>query len=240
MPRLSAREVVLAAVFTVMTYAATVALQIYQPVTGGYFNLGEAVIYLAALTASPLVAAVAGGVGASLADLSTGYAIFAPATLVIKFVEGYAAGWLVRKLRRGERGYVAAVGGLYFAVGAYYAAAYWSGGIEVGPSAWGITAFADVPLWIWLLAVLALSFAIAYAILRALVRGGEAIAVLLAGMLMVLGYFLYEYFVSNPLTGRPPINALYEVPVNIGQAVAGALIAVPLAAWLRRAGYSSG
>ena len=89
-------------VYIVAVYVATIALQIYQPATGGYFNLGEAVIYIAAMLSSPLVAGIAGGVGASLADLSTGYGIFAPATLVIKFTEGYVAGYLVKKAKVGR------------------------------------------------------------------------------------------------------------------------------------------
>ena len=60
---------------------------------------------------------------------------------------------------------------------------------------------------------------------------------MIAGLIMVTGYFLYEYFVSNPLTGREPLAAVAEIPVNIGQAVIGASIALPVVVFLRRAGY---
>jgi len=66
-------------VFTVLVYSATVALQIYQPVTGGHFNPGESMIYPAALLTEPIVAAFAGGIGTALANISTGYGLFAPA-----------------------------------------------------------------------------------------------------------------------------------------------------------------
>ena len=57
--------------------------------TDGYFNVGESTIYLAVLTSTPLIARIASGIGVALADLSTGYAVFAPGILVIKFIEGY-------------------------------------------------------------------------------------------------------------------------------------------------------
>jgi len=54
---------------------------------------------------------------------------------------------------------------------------------------------------------------------------------------MVVDYFLYEYLVSNPLIGRPPVNAVFEIPVNVGQALAGVAVSIPVASWLRRAGF---
>jgi len=92
------RRIINIVVFTVLVYSATVVLQIYQPATGGYFNLGESMIYFVALLTEPIVVAFAGGVGAALADISTGYGLFAPGTLVIKFAEGYIAGYLVKRL----------------------------------------------------------------------------------------------------------------------------------------------
>ncbi len=222
--------------FLVAIYAATVAVQVYQPATGGYFNLGEAAIYAAALTTTPGVAAAAAGIGSALADLTTGYAIFAPGTLVIKACEGYVASILARRLRRLRgvpAGLVAGVfvGGLVACFGVIYL----SGPLELG-TAWGGVSL-HAPWWVWLLVGGAVAAAVAAAVSRS-VYAGEVAAVLIAGTVMVTGYFLYEYFVSNPLTGRPSIHALAEVPVNMGQAVVGAAVGVPVAAWLRRAGFS--
>ncbi|WP_440059739.1 ECF transporter S component [Thermogladius sp. 4427co] len=236
------RRALEAVVFTVLVYVSTIALQIYQPVTGGYFNLGESMIYLAALVSTPLVAAIAGGVGASLADLSTGYAIFAPATFIIKFVEGYVAGVLVALFRRTKHKSIAAASvGAVYAAGLYYGALYWAGTIEFGPSKWLTLAFTPsvltIPLYAWILLIVLLGALVAYGVFRFIVRSFEPIGLLLAGFIMVTGYFLYEYFVSNPLTGRPPANAIYEIPVNIGQAIAGVVISLPIAVWLYRAGF---
>jgi uncharacterized membrane protein len=236
------RRLLEAVVFTVLVYVATVVLQIYQPVTGGYFNLGESMIYLAAMVSNPIVAALAGGVGSSLADLSTGYAIFAPATFIIKFTEGYLAGLLIGLFRRTRRkAFAAASVGAVYALGLYYGISYWAGVVEFGPSSWlGInfsSSTLEFPWYGWLLVTVILGAIVVYGVSKYVVKSLEPIALLVAGSLMVAGYFLYEYFVSNPLTGRPPINALYEVPVNIGQAVAGVIISLPIAVWLYRAGF---
>ncbi len=235
------KNLLLIIAYTVAVYVATVALQIYQPATGGYFNLGEAMIYLAALTAGPLVASIAGGIGSSLADLSTGYGIFAPATLVIKFTEGYVAGYLAKRFK-GLRGKAigALTGACYTALLLSFSVFYWRGKIYVGPEQWLSfkleSPLIEIPLVVWIIIAFVLGALIAYSVAKN-VYGGEAAAVLLSGLIMVTGYLLYEYFVSNPLTGRPPAAAFIEVPVNIGQAVIGAAIAIPLASWLRRAGY---
>jgi len=219
-------------------YAATVAVQIYQPATGGYFNLGETVIYAAALTTTPLIAGIAGGVGAALADLTTGYAIFAPGTLVIKFVEGFVAAKLSRRLARAGGLPAALFTGTVFGVLVVLVGVmYLSGPQTYFGTAWfGVEV--NVPAYVWVIVGVVVAIAIAYFVNRKGVYAGETAAVLVAGMLMVLGYFLYEYFISNPLTGRPPIHALAEIPVNIGQAVVGAAIGVPVAGWLRRAGFT--
>jgi uncharacterized membrane protein len=235
-------SVVDAAVFTVLVYAATIALQIYQPVTGGYFNVGESMIYLAALVSTPLVAGIAGGVGAALADLSTGYAIFAPATLVIKFAEGYVAGVLARRLKKYHgTAHSAVVVASYAAAFITVSATLWAGGIYIGPSHWLVFTFeppyVEVSLAVWIAVGVFLASLFAIILLRRYLHSGEVAALAAAGSIMVLGYFLYEFFVSNPLTGREPIGAILEVPVNIGQVIAGISIGVPLAAWLRRAGY---
>ncbi len=229
-------------VYTVAVYVVTIAIQIYQPATGGYFNLGEAVIYLAALLKGPIVAGIAGGVGASLADLSTGYAIFAPATLVIKFIEGYVAGYLVKRFKTTWKPFISmGVGVLYTALLMVFAYYYWAGRVEVGPGTYLSISFnplvLDIPLYIWIVIALLIGGASTYVLARKTVKAGEALLLLIAGSLMVLGYFLYEYYISNPLTGKDPVTALAEIPVNIGQAVIGASIAVSLAGWLRRAGY---
>ncbi|MCL5877472.1 MAG: ECF transporter S component [Candidatus Bathyarchaeota archaeon] len=86
------------AIFAALVAIATYLFVIPIPATTGYFNLGETVIYTAALVLGPFVGAFAGG-GAAIADLLVpGGAVFAPATLVIKALEGFTVGTLNKKL----------------------------------------------------------------------------------------------------------------------------------------------
>jgi uncharacterized membrane protein len=62
-------KITAAAVFAALVCIVTIAFVVSIPVTGGYFNLGEAVIYIAALVFGPAVGAFSGGVGAMTADL---------------------------------------------------------------------------------------------------------------------------------------------------------------------------
>ena len=88
------------AVFAALVAVATFLFVIPIPATTGYFNLGETIIYIAALLFGPFVGAFAGG-GASIADiLVPGGAIFAPGTLVIKALEGFTVGFLNNKLKQ--------------------------------------------------------------------------------------------------------------------------------------------
>lgn len=60
--------------------------------TGGFFNLGDAIVMTTALIFGPIVGCVAGGIGSSIADILLGYGEFAPFTLIIKGVEGFLIG----------------------------------------------------------------------------------------------------------------------------------------------------
>ena len=97
----NARLLALTGLFAALGCVGTMVLQIPSP-TGGYMNLGDAVVILGAWLLGPVYGAVAGGVGPALADLLSGYAVYVPATLVIKALMALTAAWLYRAL--GKRG----------------------------------------------------------------------------------------------------------------------------------------
>ena len=90
-------NIVLAAIMAALVCVATMFFIIPIPATTGYFNVGEAIIYIAAILFGPLIGGFAGGVGAAIADIAVGWGIFAPGTLVIKFLEGFVIGLIVYK-----------------------------------------------------------------------------------------------------------------------------------------------
>ncbi len=95
---------VLAALFTALTTVATMVIQIPSPMSG-YVNLGDCMVLLSAWVLGPLVGAAAAGVGSMLADIITGYAYYAPGTLIIKAAMALAAGLIFRSVAgKGARG----------------------------------------------------------------------------------------------------------------------------------------
>ena len=70
-----------ASLFAALTCIGTF---IAVPLPIGYFNLGDVFILVGAFLLGPVWSAVAAGLGAALADVFMGFAIYAPATFVIK------------------------------------------------------------------------------------------------------------------------------------------------------------
>ena len=101
------RMLVQAGALAALSCAATMVLRIPSP-TGGYLNLGDAVVLLGAYLLGPAWGALAGGIGPALADLLAGYAAYVPATLVIKALMGLLAALGYRWARERAGGWTAA------------------------------------------------------------------------------------------------------------------------------------
>lgn len=94
------RKIALGAIFAALVCIVTTSFTIPIPATHGYFNLGESIIYIAALTFGPFVGAIAAS-GAAIADLIVPLGFpFAPGTLTIKVLEGLVVGALNRSMRQ--------------------------------------------------------------------------------------------------------------------------------------------
>ncbi len=235
-PAKSPLKLTMAAVFAALVCLITISFTVSIPATGGYFNLGEAVIYAAALIFGPLVGALAGGVGAAIADILVA-PVFAPGTLAIKGIEGALVGFLGKKL--GTRISTSnwkiystllgiTVGVLLAVTGAFY----YSGYIELyigfpPPQIATATIFIPTELWYILGGIVALL--IVFASYKIEPQFGWSIfAIIVGGLEMVIGYFLYEQIVLGQ------IAAIFEIPVNIGQMIIGLIIAVPIYRFVRR------
>lgn len=77
------QRIVLTALLTALVCVATMIVKIPSPLKG-YINLGDGVILLAGWILSPLYGFLAAGIGSALADVFSGYVVYAPATFVIK------------------------------------------------------------------------------------------------------------------------------------------------------------
>lgn len=220
-----------AIVFTALVAAATMVFSVYLPATRGYFNVGEIMVYTAALLMGPYVGAFAGGVGSMISDLLLGYAQFAPGTLAIKGAEGFIVGYLGHKSLSLTRGRWRA---LAVALGAGIALIVWlvPGSVLAGeaeaslglPQTGTYISNLYIPGTLWIgLALIAFVLIVLTGFSVEPKVGWLVLSVLVGGTIMVTGYFLYEI----PLVGLSA--ALFEVPLNIGQVTVGLLGGVPLA-----------
>ena len=89
------RSLALTGVLCAFVCAATMVIQIPSP-THGYVNLGDAMVLLSAMLLGPWYGAAAAGIGSALADLISGYAIYIPATLLLKALAAVLQGLLFR------------------------------------------------------------------------------------------------------------------------------------------------
>ena len=95
MSHIGTREIAASAVMAALVCVTTMLIQVPIPATEGFFNVGDAMIMVAALTFGPMAGAIAGGIGSSLADLLGGWYVYVIPTLIIKGVEGLLAGWVM-------------------------------------------------------------------------------------------------------------------------------------------------
>ena len=152
----AAIQISLIAVMSALVTVGTIIVQIPNTM-GGYFNVGDVMIFIAALTFNPIVGGIAGGLGSAIADIFLGFPLFALPTLIIKGLEGLFASFIANKK----------------------------------------SVYRDI------------------------------LAVVVAGTVMVIGYFIVEIYLWG-LGG-----ALGEIPANIAQIFFGGLIGIPIALVLR-------
>lgn len=89
------KELCLAAVMAALVVVVTMCLQIPVPAVGGYVHPGDGIIFLAVIILGTKYGIWAGAMGACLADILTGYAVWAPFSFIIKGVMAAVCGKIV-------------------------------------------------------------------------------------------------------------------------------------------------
>ncbi|WP_175059581.1 ECF transporter S component [Thermococcus sp. 2319x1] len=129
--------VALSGIMAALVAVVTMLIQVPTPLTKGYINVGDSMVMLVAVLFGPTIGAFAGGFGSAMADLITGYAHWAPFTLVIKGVEGFVVGYLTSKKDDFTTILLATIlGGALMVLGYFFVGVYFYG--------WG-GAIAEVP-----------------------------------------------------------------------------------------------
>ncbi len=81
--KLSLQKLITASLLAALVRVVTMTVKVPSPLNG-YLNLGDCIILLSGWLLPPVYGFLAAGVGSALADLFSGYALYAPATLIIK------------------------------------------------------------------------------------------------------------------------------------------------------------
>lgn len=225
----SIRNLALIVTFTGLVFLSTSIFFIAIPTSSGFFNIGEVFIYLAALIGGPITGAIAGGVGASMADLALGYGFFAPGTAVIKLVEGFLVGLIFhygRKLPSQMKNFFMGVSsGVLVSISAFYVKEDFVFGFSFYTTK---TFEITVPGYVFLIISLFLSILVLIVITFLKEKGEIALACIVGGAFMVIGYFIYERYIL----GYPIGAAASEIPFNIAQVVLSASLVIPIVSYL--------
>ena len=78
------------AVFAALCCVSTLLLTLPLP-TSGYFNTGDVFVLLSGWFLGPLFGSVAAGIGSALADVFSGFMLYAPITLFVKALDAFVA-----------------------------------------------------------------------------------------------------------------------------------------------------
>lgn len=77
------KKLVMASMFAALCCIATMIIKIPSPLKG-YINLGDCMVLLSGFMLNPVYGFLAAGLGSALADIFSGYVVYAPATFLIK------------------------------------------------------------------------------------------------------------------------------------------------------------
>ena len=101
MSRWSIRKLTMAGLMAALVLVSTMLIQIPTP-TRGYIHIGDTMVYLSGILLGPLAGSAAAAIGSLLADLFSGFGIYAPATFVIKGLDALVVGYIYHKMVSGE------------------------------------------------------------------------------------------------------------------------------------------
>lgn len=90
--KFNAKEIAMYGLFIALVYVATRFINIPGPTSGGLFHLGNVMFFTIAMVFGKKAGAISGGIGMALFDLTSAWVVWAPFTLIIRFIMGYSIG----------------------------------------------------------------------------------------------------------------------------------------------------
>lgn len=99
--RIKLTTIVYTALSIAMVTLSTMIIK-FPSVRGGYINFGDIAIFVSAVLLGRSTGFLAGGIGSAMSDIFLGYTVYAPATFIIKGIEGLLCAEIAgRKNREG-------------------------------------------------------------------------------------------------------------------------------------------
>lgn len=93
------KKVVLSSMFAALVCVATMIIKIPSPLKG-YLNFGDCVVLLSGWLLPPAYGFLAAGTGSALADIFSGYIVYAPATFIIKGLMSITAFFVFKSVNK--------------------------------------------------------------------------------------------------------------------------------------------
>ncbi len=115
------RKLTLTALISALVTVSTMIIQI--PIPSGYIHGGDTIIIFAAAFFGPFYGAIAAGIGSMLADILSGYAIWALPTLIVKSTMALIIGYIAYQGTEpvfNKRTYLGIITGIIWMVLGYY------------------------------------------------------------------------------------------------------------------------
>ena len=109
-----------------LVFVATLIINIKLPITanGGLVHLGTTMLFIVSILFGPKKGALAGAIGMGLFDLVSGWAMWAPFTILARGLQGYIVGKIAWSLSRQGNSFafnlLATISSIPFMLGVYY------------------------------------------------------------------------------------------------------------------------
>ncbi len=135
--KMKTKEICIQGLMIALVTVGTMFFQIPVSATQGYIHLGDSMILLTSIFFGWRYGMIAGGVGSALADLLSGYAHWAPFTLIIKGLMGLVIGKVAdyadskQSFFSGRNILAAVLGLLWMIIGYFFGGAILKGSLAV-------------------------------------------------------------------------------------------------------------
>lgn len=93
------KQLALSGLMAALVMVGTMLIQVPTP-TKGYIHIGDSMVYLSGILLGPAAGGLAAALGSLLADVASGYGIYAPATFVIKGLDALIVGYCYHLVAR--------------------------------------------------------------------------------------------------------------------------------------------